>query len=69
MAAHNIGGMTIHRFFGINASTNSPNHLMIDNMLKLYPKIMLLIDEYSMLSETLLDMLNNTGFFLSFDGL
>lgn len=60
MAAHNIGGMTIHRFFGINASTNSPNHLMIDNMLKLYPKIILLIDEYSMLSETLLDMLNNT---------
>ena len=60
MAAHNIGGTTIHRFFGINASTNSPDHLMIDNILKLYPKIILLIDEYSMLSETLLDMLNNT---------
>ena len=33
---------------------------MIDNMLKLYPKNMLLTDEDSMLSETLLGMLNNT---------
>ena len=52
--------MTIHRFFGIDASTNSPNHLKIDEILKLYPKIILLIDEYSMLSDTLLDMLSNT---------
>lgn len=52
--------MTIHRFFGIDNATNNPNHLKVDEILKLYPKIMLLIDEYSMLSQSLLDILNNT---------
>jgi hypothetical protein len=58
VAAHNISGQTIRRFFGLTSVSPVPNCLILDKYVKLYPKIMLLIDEYS-ISSKLLESINN----------
>ncbi|KAG2191493.1 hypothetical protein INT47_013068 [Mucor saturninus] len=55
VAAHNISGDTLHPFFGITNRSSVPNFLKLDEYGKLYPKLLLLIDEYSMVSSKLLE--------------
>lgn len=60
VAAYNINGQTIHRFFGIHDDRN----LMIDTNrlrahIELYKKTVFLIDEYSMIKNSLLDAINS----------
>jgi ATP-dependent DNA helicase PIF1 len=59
VAAHNIAGQTLHRFFGMANRSVVPNFQTLDEYIKLYPKIVLLIDEYSMISATLLHSIND----------
>ncbi|CEP08961.1 hypothetical protein, partial, partial [Parasitella parasitica] len=59
VAAFNVSGITIHRFFGMASSSLEPNYLKLDEIVKLYPKVMLLVDEYSMISKALLDVMND----------
>lgn len=61
VAAHNIGGETVHRFFGINNRKSVPNFIKLDEYVKLYPKTILLIDEYSMISAKLLESINDAA--------
>lgn len=58
VASHNISGETIHRFFGMANRSSVPNYQTLDGYIKLYPKVILLIDEYSMISAKLLESLN-----------
>lgn len=61
VAAHNVGGMTIHKLFGMKTTKDDyPNHMEIDELVKLYPKMIFLVDEYSMLSAEMLNILNET---------
>ncbi|CEP08663.1 hypothetical protein, partial, partial [Parasitella parasitica] len=60
VAAHNIAGQTLHRFFGMANHSVVPNFQLLDEYVKLYPKIILLIDEYSMISATLLNSINDS---------
>lgn len=39
--------------------SQEPNYLKLDEIVKLYPKVMLLVDEYSMISNSLLDAMND----------
>ncbi|KAG1461974.1 hypothetical protein G6F55_003251 [Rhizopus delemar] len=59
VAAHNVSGQTIHRFFGLTNVSSVPNFLILDEYAKLYSKIMLLIDEYFMISAKLLESIND----------
>ncbi|KAG1041055.1 hypothetical protein G6F43_012178 [Rhizopus delemar] len=59
VAAHNISGQTTHRFFGLTNISSVPNFLVLDEYVKLYPNIVLLIDEYSMISAKLLEPIND----------
>lgn len=59
VAAHNIAGQTLHRFFGMSDRSQIPNFQKLDEYIKLYPKIVLLIDEYSMISARLLNSIND----------
>lgn len=58
VAAHNISGQTLHRFFGMTNQSSVPNFQLLDEYVKLYPKLLLLIDEYSMISAEMLDVVN-----------
>lgn len=58
VAAHNISGQTLHRFFGMTNRSSVPNYQLMDEIVKLYPKMILLIDEYSMISADLLGVIN-----------
>lgn len=40
-------------------SSQDPNYLKLDEIVKLYPKVMLLIDEFSMISKSLLNVMND----------
>lgn len=44
----------------MKSSSNTPDYNKLDELVKLYPRIMLLIDEYSMISNTLLNTLNDS---------
>lgn len=60
VAAFNINGQTIHRFFGIHDERN----MMIDTgrlraHVELYKKTVFLIDEYSMLKNSLINAINS----------
>ena len=59
VAAFNVSGITIHRFFGMGPSSQEPNYVKLDEMIKLYPKVMLLVDEFSMISNQLLNIMND----------
>ncbi|KAG1490493.1 hypothetical protein G6F54_010682 [Rhizopus delemar] len=59
VAAHNISGQTIHRFFGLTNISSVPNFLVLNEYVKLYPKVVLLIDECSMVSAKLLESIND----------
>lgn len=59
IAAHNIAGQTIHRFFGTANQSTVPNFQILDECVKLYPKMILLIDEYLMIGSSLLESLND----------
>ena len=59
VAAHNISGQTIHRFFGLTNVSYVPNFLTLDEYIKFYLKIILLIDEYFMISSKLLELIND----------
>lgn len=59
VAAYNVNGITIHRFFGMASSSQEPNYLKLDEIVKLYPKVMLLVDEFSMISKALLNVMND----------
>ncbi|CAO3619298.1 unnamed protein product [Cunninghamella blakesleeana] len=58
VAAHNIGGSTIHRFFGFDNVEGIPNHIRLDHFVKEYPQSLLLIDEISMISGELLNKMD-----------
>lgn len=59
MAAYNISGQTLHRFFGMANQSTVPNYNTLNQYVKLYPKIILLIDEYSMISAELVQIIND----------
>jgi len=59
VAAYNISGQTIHRFFGMTNIASVPNFMLLDQYVKQYPKIFLLIDEYSMISAKLLESMHD----------
>ncbi|KAG1538640.1 hypothetical protein G6F51_009647 [Rhizopus arrhizus] len=59
VAAFNVNGITIHRFFAMANTSQEPNYLKLDEIVKLYPKVMLLVDEFSMVSKPLLDIMND----------
>ena len=59
VAAHNIVGQTVHRFFGLTNVSSVPNFLILDQYVKLYPKMLLLIDEYSMISAKHFESIND----------
>ncbi|KAL0146197.1 hypothetical protein V8B55DRAFT_1321592, partial [Mucor lusitanicus] len=59
VAAFNVNGITIHRSFGMSTASIEPNYLGLDEIVKLYPKVMLLVDEYSIISKALLDVMND----------
>lgn len=59
VAAFNVNGITIHRFFGMGHSSQEPNYVKLDEMVKLYRKVMLLVDEFSMISNQLLNIMND----------
>lgn len=59
MAAYNILGQTLHRFFGMGNQPAVPNYNTLNQYVKLYPKLILLIDEYSMISAKLLHIIND----------
>ncbi|CEP19538.1 hypothetical protein [Parasitella parasitica] len=56
VAAHNIAGQTLHRFFGMTNESSVHNFQVLDEHVKLYSKLLLLMDEYSMLSAEMLDI-------------
>jgi hypothetical protein len=58
VAAHNIGGQTIHRFFGITNGEEVANMSRLREHVEVYKKSILLIDEYSMISKTLFENVN-----------
>ena len=58
VAANNISGTTIHRFFGLTNRSSVPSYQSLDKCIKMNPKILLLIDEYSMISMKFLDIIN-----------
>lgn len=60
MAAHNIGGQTIHRFFGLDNVEGLPNHMRLDIFVKGYSRIVFLVDEVSMISAELLDKMSKS---------
>lgn len=57
--AHNITRQIIYRFFGMANQSKVPNFQNLDECIKLYPKIILLIDEYSMIGASLLNSIND----------
>ncbi|CEP13923.1 hypothetical protein [Parasitella parasitica] len=59
VAAFNVSGVTIHRFFGMNNSSQEPNYMKLDEIVKLYSKVMLLVDDFSIISKFLLDTMND----------
>ncbi|KAL0140629.1 hypothetical protein V8B55DRAFT_1564047 [Mucor lusitanicus] len=60
VTAHNIAGQTLLlRFFGMGNRSQLPNFQNLDEIVKQYPKMALLIDKYSMVSATLLNAINN----------
>lgn len=59
VAAFNVNGITIHRFFAMANTSQEPNYLKLDEIVKLYPKVMLLVDEFSMISKPFLDIMND----------
>ncbi|SAM02760.1 hypothetical protein [Absidia glauca] len=59
VAAHNINGSTIHRFFGLDNVEGLPNHIRLDKFLKDNPRVIFLIDEISMVSGELLNKISN----------
>lgn len=59
VAAYNIGGMTIHAFFGLDTQEMIPNHIQLDRFLKLHKRVSFLIDECSMISSQVFDVLDS----------
>lgn len=59
VAAHNINGQTMHRFFGINNENNVVDMDRLRAHVEFYKKSVFLIDEYSMISKTLLDSIHS----------
>lgn len=59
VAAHNIGGQTLHRFFGMVNEEEIVNMSRLREHVEIYRKSVLLIDEYSMISKSLLDKINS----------
>ncbi|OBZ80870.1 ATP-dependent DNA helicase PIF1 [Choanephora cucurbitarum] len=49
VAAYNISGQTLHRFFGLTNVALVPNFALLDRYVEQYPRMILLIDEYSMI--------------------
>lgn len=60
ISARNIGGQTIHRFFGINDEFMNFNPITVEDHFKnhLHKKTILLVDECSMISCALLNCMN-----------
>ncbi|KAG1048086.1 hypothetical protein G6F43_009501 [Rhizopus delemar] len=59
VAAFNVNGITIYRFFAMANTSQEPDYLKLDEIVKLYPKVMLLVDEFSMISKPFLDIMND----------
>lgn len=53
IAAHTIGGQTLHRFFGIDVETGIINLIRLETFVKVYQHVVFLIDEVSMVSSNL----------------
>ncbi|CAO3613965.1 unnamed protein product [Mucor fragilis] len=59
VAAYNIQGETIDRFFGFTTEHNQVNLFKLNDHVKLYKKTILLIDEFSMLDNRKLESLSS----------
>lgn len=58
VAAYNIGGQTIHRFFGMSNKPGVFNAVRLDEYFRRHKKTILLIDECSMISCRLASVMN-----------
>lgn len=58
VAAHSVGGQTIHRFFGLTLNIDVYNPVRLEDYLKLHPKTVVLIDEVSMISRRLMEKMS-----------
>jgi ATP-dependent DNA helicase PIF1 len=58
VAANNINDQTLHRFFGMSNSDDIVNMNRLDENVKLYTNMVFLVDEFSMVSNSLLETLN-----------
>jgi hypothetical protein len=59
VAAFNIGGQTLHRFFGMTNEEEIVNTNRLREHTEVYKRCILLIDEYSMISKTALDKISS----------
>lgn len=60
VAAYNIHGQTIHRFFGMTNDRNELNILKLTHHVRLHPRSLFLIDEFSMISREVLERISST---------
>lgn len=59
IASQNIGGQTLHRFFGMSNVVSIPNPIRLDEFVKTHDRAAFLIDEVSMISFELFDIINS----------
>lgn len=58
VAAHTIKGLTLHRFFGITPH-GSINLVRLEQFMKVYKRVVFLVDEVSMISRDFINALDN----------
>lgn len=59
VASSNVNGMTLHRFFGMDNATGKVNHRRLTEFFMDNPKVIMLIDEVSMLSAEMINKLES----------
>jgi len=59
IAAQNIGGQTIHRFFGMSNVVSVPNLIRLDEFVKTHEQVVFLNEEVTMISHEQIDIINN----------